>query len=178
MTKPPNDKIPPTDGADLFDEVELEVWAARGEKPPAAREYVIRIDDDKYRLNALSVTGRDLLVLAKKEPGAYTIEQVLHGERHVVCPDQKVDLTAAGIERFVTRAGVAFFIDQEEVFAPTATLSVREILTTYAKVDATQSTLVELRGAEQVKHPDLDERLTVACCTRFVVFDNKPTSVS
>lgn len=165
---------------DIAEEVDLEQCAARGEKPPHAHTYVIRIDDERYRVNALSITGRDLLTLAKKQPPeAYTIDQIMHGgQRRMICPDQKVDLTAPGVERFVTRAGVTFFIDQEEVHASTATLTVREILTEYAKADAATTTLVELRGTEQVKHTSLDERLTVVCCERFVVFHNKPTPVS
>ncbi len=176
----PNDPNAPKHAPSDEHEVDLEEYAARGEPPPPARTYVIRVDDERYRVNALSMTGRDLLTLAKKQPPeAYTVDQILHGgERRVICPDQKVDLTAPGVERFVTRSGVAFFIDQEEVFAPTSVLTVREILTSYAKADATQTTLVELRGTEQIKHPNLDERLTITCCERFVVFHNSATSVS
>jgi hypothetical protein len=177
MNTPPKD---PPQQNDAAEEVDLEQYAARGEKPPNARTYVIRIDDERHRVHTVALTGRELLSLAKRQPpDAYTVEQVLRGgEHHVVCPDQKVDLTTPGVERFVTRAGVAFYIDQEEVFTPTPTLTVREILTDYAKVDATQTTLVELRGAEQVKHTNLDERLPVACCVRVVVFDTTPTPVS
>lgn len=164
---------------DTAEEVDLEQCAARGEKPPHAHTYVIRIDDERHRVNALSITGRELLMLAKKQPpNAYTVEQIVRGKRHVVCPDQKVDLTAPGIERFVTRAGVTFSIDQEEVSAPTPTLTVRVILSEYAKVDPAKTMLVEMRGSEQVRHPNLDEQLTVTTCSRFVVFHNTPTTVS
>lgn len=177
MANEPNE---PKHGESHEQEIDLEQYAARGEKPPAAHTYVIRIDDERHRANALSLTGRDLLALANKQPpDAYTIEQVTRGgERRVICPDQKVDLTAPGVERFATRAGVTFYIDQEEEFTTTPTLTVREILTDYAKVDATQTTLVELRGAEQIKHPNLDERITIRPCERFAVYDNKPTPVS
>lgn len=162
------------------EEVDIEQYAARGEKPPPVCTYVVRIDDARYRVNALSITGREILALANKQPpDAYSIQQILRGGEHrVICPDQKIDLTTPGVERFATRAGVTFYIDQEEEFAPTPTLTVREILTTHAKVDASQTTLVELRGAEQIKHTDLDEVLTVKPCMRFAVYHNQPTPVS
>jgi hypothetical protein len=89
-----------------------------------------------------------------------------------------VDLAAAGTERFVTRPGVTFKVDQEECHAATATLTVREVLTDHAKVNPDLTTLVELRGDEQVKHPNLDETLLLRQCERFVVFHNTPTTAS
>lgn len=174
-----SDQKNPSPDQDLAEEAELELYAARGEKPPRARTYVLRIDDEKYRVNALSITGRGIAELANKPPEAYSIEQFTRGKKpRTICPDQKVDLTAAGIERFVTRPGVTFTIDQEECHAPTPTLSVREVLTDYAKVNPNLTTLVELRGDEQVKHPDLTESLPLRQCERFVVFHNTPTPVS
>ncbi len=176
MTNTPNDSSP---DHDLAEEADLELYAARGEKPPRARTYVLRIDDERYRVNALSITGRGIADLANKPSEAYAIEQITRGKpARTICPDQKVDLTAAGIERFVTRPGVTFTVDQEECHAPTPTLSVREVLSDYAKVDPNLTTLVELRGDEQVKHPDLNEGLTLRQCERFVVFHNTPTTVS
>lgn len=169
-----------SDPEDLHDEIDLEQYAQRGEKPPSALRYVIRIDDQKFRVTSSTITAHEILALAGGlAPGSHTAEQVHRGDkRSVICPLERVDLTQPGIERFVTRVGVAFFIDQEQVFAPTATLTVREILEDYAKVDATKTTLVEMHGDDRVKHPDLNERLTVNVCERFVVFHNTPTTVS
>lgn len=163
----------------LADEVDLEQYAARGEKPPLARQYVLRIDDEQHRVSSPTITRTDILKLAGRTlPEDYTVEQIMRGQPKVVCPGATIDLAQGGTERFVTRRGVTFFVDQKQVFAPSRTLTVREVLTTYAQVDPSQTTLVERQGDEQVKHPNLDEQLSIEVCTRFTVFHNTPTTVS
>jgi hypothetical protein len=71
-----------------------------------------------------------------------------------------------------------FFVDKEKFESPTDSLTVRQILVDYAKEDAATTTLVEKRGDENIKHPDLDEVITIKNGMKFVVFHNSPTSVS
>jgi len=163
----------------LVEEVDLEACTARGEKPPRARAYLLRVDDRTYCVKALSITGREVAALAEKPSDVTSIQLLVRGKKpRTICPDQKVDLTTVGIECFVTRPGVTFTIDQEERHSTCTTLTVREILREHAGVDPSLTTLVEMRGDEPVKHPDLDETLPLRQCERFVVFHNTPTPVS
>lgn len=149
---------------------------APNDKGPPTHAYTVRIDDQQHRVPSPTLTRLEILALAgRRPPESHTVEMRLRGKRAVVCPCDTIDLTQLGLEHFVTLPGVAFFIDQQQVLSPTTTLTVREILATYAKVDPTLSTLVEKQGG---KHTDLDEVLTIAPCARFTVYHNTPTTVS
>lgn len=84
--------------------VDIEEYAKKGVKPPKAKSYNIRIDKQKYTIKAQSITGRELLTLAGMSPvTSYMISQKMHGgEAREIGLDEKVDLTAAGAERFMT----------------------------------------------------------------------------
>ena len=95
--------------AEPNDDVELEIvnieeHAKKGEKPPKAKRYEIRIDKEKYTVDVSSMTGRELLTLAGKTPvTSYMISQKLHGgEASEIGLDEKADFTAPGVERFMT----------------------------------------------------------------------------
>lgn len=87
-----------------LDEVDIEEYAARGEKPPRARFYNIKIDGQRYRVDRPSMTGRELLELARKSPPEnYRIFERYRGKPPVeIALDEKVDFTRAGVENFVT----------------------------------------------------------------------------
>ena len=73
---------------------------------------------------------------------------------------------------------VVFFVDEEKFESPTEKLTVRQIIVDYAKEDPAATTLVEKRGNENIRHPDLDEVITLKNGMKFVVFHNTPTPVS
>ena len=70
-----------------------------------------------------------------------------------------------------------FFVDQEKFEVDVGTLTVRQIFE-LAKEDPTKTTLVEKDGHEIIKHPNLDEVITLKNGMKFVVFHNDPTPVS
>lgn len=72
---------------------------------------------------------------------------------------------------------IVFFVDQEQFEVDVGTLTVRQILE-LAKEDPTKTTLVEKDGHEIIKHPNLDEVITLKNGMKFVVFHNDPTPVS
>lgn len=72
---------------------------------------------------------------------------------------------------------IVFFVDQEKFEVDVDTLTVRQILE-LAKEDPTKTTLVEKDGHEIIKHPNLDEVITLKNGMKFVVFHNDPTPVS
>jgi hypothetical protein len=83
--------------------VEIEEYGAKNVKPPKAKTYRIRIDKKKFDIPKPQITGRELLGLAEKDATRCAIRQKLHGGQvKTVGPDELVDLTAAGVERFMT----------------------------------------------------------------------------
>lgn len=88
----------------LHDEIDVEEYGKRGERPPRARRYRIRIDRERFIVHVPNMTGRELLVLAAKTPPErFTITQKLRGG--AVRPlglDDVADFTEPGVERFMT----------------------------------------------------------------------------
>jgi len=84
--------------------IDLEEHAKRDHKPPRARHYRIRIDREYYTVDVPKMTGRQLLLLAgKNPPERYEIMQKFHGGKtERIGLNQDVDFTTPGIERFVT----------------------------------------------------------------------------
>lgn len=86
----------------IHDVVDVEEYGKRNEKPPKARKYRIRINKQHYTVDVSQLTGREILALAGKTPvGSYKLQQKLHGGQvNVVQPNDVVDFTAPGVERF------------------------------------------------------------------------------
>lgn len=95
-----------TPGAGESDElIDLEEYAKAGKPPPRAKRYRIRIDREYKEVSAPGLKGREILALVGKTPETYMLSQKLRGGQSVpVAPDQFVDFTAPGIERFQTLA--------------------------------------------------------------------------
>ena len=89
----------------LEDLVDLEEYAHQSRKPPRAKQYRIRIDGQKYTVSAHGMTGRELLVLAGKQPvDAFMIVEKVHGEKpRRIGLDEYISFTKPGIEKFVTQ---------------------------------------------------------------------------
>jgi len=88
----------------LVEEADLEQLAKAGQKPPRAKRYRIRIDDKHYTVEKPSITGRELLVLAGKNPPESFIlaQKTRGGGVKTIGLNDIVDLTEPGIERFNT----------------------------------------------------------------------------
>lgn len=88
----------------IHDEIDIEEYAKRGETPPRARRYRIRIDREKYTVLVPQMSGRELLKLARKvPPERFTLAQKLHGGAvRPVGLEETVVFTAPGIECFKT----------------------------------------------------------------------------
>jgi len=100
----PNAQADRQDPDPVVDEVDVEEFGKRGERPPRARRYRIRIDKAVFVVDHAVVTGRELLTLAGKVPSdRFEIFQKLRGgAMKKVGLDEKVDLSEPGIERFQT----------------------------------------------------------------------------
>lgn len=91
------DKTPKHDDA-----IDLEEYFAAGKPIPKGKSYSLRLDKEKYNSNDSELTGRRILALAGKTPERYLLRQKLRGGVEAVGADQTVDLTTAGVERFMT----------------------------------------------------------------------------
>jgi len=89
---------------ELAEIVDLEVYAKQGKKPERAKQYRIKVDKDYYIVDVGHMTGREILVLAKKTPPEnYLLHQKYKGGK-----TQKIELTDVvdfmepGVEKFQT----------------------------------------------------------------------------
>ena len=80
------------------------------------KSYKIMIDKKEYEAPASHLTGKEILALAGKTPAGYRLDQKLHGGQvKKIGPDETVDLTAPGLEKFMTLP-----LDQTDGGAPQA----------------------------------------------------------
>lgn len=90
---------------DSVDIVDLEALAKSDKKPPKAKRYRIRIDKEHFVVEKPGLTGRELLVLAGKQPECYDIFQIIrrNPKPQKIGLDEYVDFSHdPAIERFVT----------------------------------------------------------------------------
>jgi hypothetical protein len=89
---------------EVLDEIiDLEEYAKAGKTPPKARAYRIRIDKEQKVVEVPSLTGREILALVKKTPETHMLSvKSKGGPARKVQPDESVDFTTPGIERFMT----------------------------------------------------------------------------
>lgn len=90
-------------GAVADEIIDVEEFAKAGRVVPRERRYRIRIDREHYVVDAPCLTGREILKLAGKTPAEFMLSQKFRGgEVKKIEPDEKVDLTRPGVERFMT----------------------------------------------------------------------------
>jgi len=96
-------------------EIDLEDCSCGGEPPRPSHRYRIRVDDKKFTVDVPHMLGRDILKLAGFcSPEQHALYQKFRGgETKIIAPDEKVDFTAPGVERFVTIP-----LDMTEGFEP------------------------------------------------------------
>lgn len=98
-----SDKKPDTSETDEL--IDLEEYAKAGRQTPRATRYRIRIDRDFKEVTVPGMSGREILALVGKTPETHMLSQKMRGGQSVpVPPDQFVDFTTPGIERFQTLA--------------------------------------------------------------------------
>ncbi len=91
-------------GTEVADEiVDVEEYAKSGRPVPNNCRYRIRVDRQHFVVDAHSLTGRQILKLVDKTPEEFMLSQKFRGgEAKTIEPDEKVDLTKPGVERFMT----------------------------------------------------------------------------
>ena len=86
------------------DAVDVEQCSKHGRRPPKGQKYYkIKVDRDKYKVKQVAMTGSEILELAGKTIADWTLNQKLHGgRRKPIEPEESVDFSEPGIERFET----------------------------------------------------------------------------
>jgi len=83
--------------------IDLEEYAREAKRPPPGQRYRVRIDREHHIFDQADPTGREILAVVGKTPEEYVLSQRIHGQgAKRIEADEKVDLTAPGVERFVT----------------------------------------------------------------------------
>ncbi len=86
----------------LDDIIDLEVYARRGEQPPLARGYRLKINGDAFVVHDPKPTGIELLTLAGLLPAEeFTLRLKRAGNRpEKIDLNEHVDLRKPGVEKF------------------------------------------------------------------------------
>lgn len=114
-----NGDLPPSDGFQSDQVIDVEEFAKSLRIVPAGHKYKIRVDKERYVVIKPTITGREILALAQKTPEECLLHQRLRGgQTRTIEPNDKVDLTGEGPERFMTmkREAQEGFTDHRRVF--------------------------------------------------------------
>lgn len=83
--------------------IDVEEFTKSGRPVPPGRRYRIRIDRERFVVEQPRMTGREILGLVNKTPEEFMLSQKFRGgEVKKIGPDDKVDFTQPGVERFMT----------------------------------------------------------------------------
>lgn len=85
------------------DVIDIADYAERNERPPPGRRYRFRIDKTPYISDRERLSGMDILAFAALDSQHFDLFQAKRGGHRIpIAPDQEVDLTEPGVERFFT----------------------------------------------------------------------------
>jgi hypothetical protein len=90
------------DGPVFLSCVDIEKHCHDQSKPPSCSRYMIRVDKTRIVVEIPNPTGRQILILAGKDPATTMLNQKLGKAFKPISLDEKVDLTVCGVERFTT----------------------------------------------------------------------------
>ncbi|PKV49212.1 multiubiquitin [Aquimarina sp. MAR_2010_214] len=81
--------------------IDLENCFCEGVKPIITYKYLIKINGKKYIIEKEKITGREILELVDKDPKNYRLRMFTKNGKVIVKPDDVIDVTECGVERFV-----------------------------------------------------------------------------
>lgn len=84
--------------------VDIEHCFNSGVIPVIAFKYIIKINATPFTVNKSEMTGREILALINEKPETYYLRYKHKGGSKIVEPDEVVDFTSCGIERFSAKA--------------------------------------------------------------------------
>jgi len=87
----------------LDDEIIDIEWCFKNQHtPPHGRKYRYKVDDKYFVTHHHEISGKQILESAGKSPKEYILREKIYGSYITIEPDQIVDLTKHGIEKFKT----------------------------------------------------------------------------
>ncbi|WP_435139098.1 multiubiquitin domain-containing protein [Formosa sp. A9] len=100
--------------------IDLEDCFCKGVKPVITYQYLIKINGDKFTVRQEEVTREEILKLVNKDPNKHRLRMFTKKGKEIVQPEQKIDLTKCGVERFVYEAldCIEGFIDKTNFELP------------------------------------------------------------
>ncbi|MBB5442063.1 MULTISPECIES: multiubiquitin domain-containing protein [unclassified Paraburkholderia] len=90
------------DGEAIIEIIDVEVFVREKQPVPHGHKYRIRIDKQYYVVDVPHMTGEQILGLAGKTSVGYLLSEKIHGQMRPVAPNETVDFTTRGVERFAT----------------------------------------------------------------------------
>lgn len=82
--------------------IDIEIFAREKKPVPPGYKYQIRIDKTHYVVSVPHMTGEQILGLAQKTSAGWLLSEKVRGQMVPVAPNDVVDFTAPGVERFAT----------------------------------------------------------------------------
>ncbi|HEX2628141.1 MAG TPA: hypothetical protein VHM26_04000 [Chitinophagaceae bacterium] len=151
--------------------------------PGVEIRYNFKIDGDPFQTEDRRPEGNKLMgIVGKSYEDFELFQRKKHGNDVILAqidPHEKVDLGDYGIEYFVTKPRVYhFYIGQKRYETKHKSLTVRQILVDFAKVDPKEKTLARKEGGGYHEYHNLDEVIPLKDCPHFTIFDNEPCIVS
>lgn len=94
------------------------------------RHFRIRVDDDHYEFNEMFVKGNQIMERVHKRPCRYALVQIIpHSDDQFIDPDEIVDLSRHGVEKFVTvvKDSVTITVDDRPIQVGRGDMPISEI---------------------------------------------------
>jgi hypothetical protein len=82
--------------------IDIEWCFQHGHIAPRGRKYRYKVDDKYYVTHYHEISGKEILEKAGKDPKEYILREKVHGGYKTIEPDDIVDLTRHGLEKFKT----------------------------------------------------------------------------
>ena len=164
--------------------IDVAAFTTKGLKLPKAKKYKVFINDKIVTFNHPVVTQREILGATGQQPcECFIVVQIING-RHLdlIDLDEKVDLSASGFERFVTReSGISNYTVDDEPETTTKRLMTPNEILTAAGVKVADHYLVQIMSDNsQVSYQETPDTPIEMKCTdqKFVSIFRGPTPVS
>lgn len=83
------------------EKLDLKQCFCDGTEPYITFIYIIQINREMYEVEQEEITGREIILLTGKDPDTHRVRMFGSNGKVIIKNDEKVDLTACGVERFV-----------------------------------------------------------------------------
>ena len=153
------------------------------EVPPQGCIYLVKINEEVFKVYQEKVTGQELLEAAGfKHPNCHRLFQVFCGydQSHQVDLNQTIDLTQYGLERFYTQEveETSFYLDDEKYEVVEKVLTPNQILDK-AGLDPEKYYLMAIENGDQHSYENCpNEEINLCRLSQFISIFKGSTQVA